>query len=168
VARFYKKREENRGLAPGSLVFIGEKKTDRMRIRVIDYDGSELQEQTLESIAKGADFSKTQTVTWINVDGLHDTDQIREIGRIFDLHPLLMEDILNTGQRPKMEEFEKYLFIVLKMLRYDEEREMVIAEQLSMVVGATFLLTFQERPGTNCRPSTIEFQKRKFCAASQK
>ncbi len=161
MARFYKKRDESRGLPPGSLVFIGEKKTDQIRIRLIDYDGSELQEDTLQSVAKGADFAKTQTVTWINVDGLHDTNQIKEIGRIFDLHPLLMEDILNTGQRPKMEEFDNYLFIVLKMLRYDEERQMIRAEQLSIVVGKTFLLTFQERPGDVFEPVRERIRKRK-------
>jgi magnesium transporter len=142
-------------------VFIGEKKTDEIRIRMIDYNRSELQEETLQSIASGADFAKTETVTWINVDGLHDTDRIREIGKTFDLHPLLMEDILNTGQRPKMEEFDNSIFIVLKMLRYDQEREMVIAEQLSMVVGATFLLTFQERPGDVFEPVRERIRKRK-------
>jgi magnesium transporter len=161
MARFYKKREENRGLPPGSLVFIGEQKTEQLRIRLIDYDGTELQEQTLQSIASGADFAKTQTVTWINVDGLHDMQQIGEIGRLFELHPLLLEDILNTGQRPKVEEFDNCLFIVLKMLRYDEERELVIAEQLSIVLGTTFLLTFQERPGDVFEPVRERIRKRK-------
>jgi len=114
MARFFLKREETKGLSPGSLVFIGNKKVDNIRIRVIDYDGAQLKEDELKDIAEGAEFKRTNTVTWINVDGLHDLALMKEIGSIFDLHPLLLEDILNTGQRPKLEEFENCLFLVLK------------------------------------------------------
>ena len=97
MARFFKKREEIKGLSPGSLVFIGNKKVENIRIRVIDYDGAQLKEDELKDIAAGAEFKRTNTVTWINVDGLHDLALMKEIGSTFDLHPLLMEDILNTG-----------------------------------------------------------------------
>ena len=94
MARFFKKREEIKGLSPGSLVFIGNKKVDNIRIRVIDYDGAQLKEDELNDIAAGAEFKRTNTVTWINVDGLHDLALMKEIGSAFDLHPLLMEDTL--------------------------------------------------------------------------
>ena len=111
MARFFKDRRANRGMAPGSLVFIGEKKADDLRIRVIDYDAAKLDEGVLEEIRRGAEYKETKTVTWINVDGLHEPGVIREIGATFGLHPLSLEDILNTGQRTKVEEFDDDLFI---------------------------------------------------------
>ena len=161
MARFFKKREEIKGLSPGSLVFIGNKKVDSIRLRVIDYDETRLKEDELKEIAVGEEFKLTNTVTWINIDGLHDLSLIKEIGKTFDLHPLLLEDILNTGQRPKFEEFENCLFLVLKMLRYDKEKQMILSEQLSMVLGDTFLLTFQEQPGDVFEPVRERIRKQK-------
>ena len=161
MARFFKKREEIKGLSPGSLVFVGNKKVENVRIRVIDYDGAQLKEDELKDIAEGAEFKRTNTVTWINVDGLHDLSLMKEIGNAFELHPLLMEDILNTGQRPKLEEFDNCLFLVVKMLRYDRENQKIISEQLSMVLGDTFLLTFQEQPGDVFEPVRERIRKQK-------
>jgi magnesium transporter len=161
MARFYKNREANKGLAPGSLVFIGNKKVENIRIRVIDYDKAGLKEQELKDIMQGAVYKETNTVTWINIDGLHDIDVINEVGKAFELHPLLLEDILNTGQRPKMEEFDNCLFIVLKMLRYDDEKQIILAEQLSMILGRTFLITFQERVGDVFEPVRERIRKQK-------
>ena len=161
MARFFKKREEIKGMPPGSLIFIGNKKVDNIRIRVIDYDGTQLKEGELKDIVEGAIYKQTNTVTWINVDGLHDLSLMKEIGQTFDLHPLLMEDILNTGQRPKLEEFDNCLFVVLKMLRYDTEKQMIVSEQLSLVLGETFLLTFQEQPGDVFEPVRDRIRKQK-------
>ncbi|MGD8608084.1 MAG: CorA family divalent cation transporter, partial [Myxococcales bacterium] len=152
MARFYKKREENRGLSPGSLVFIGEQKTEAIRVRLFDYDEQSLAEETLDDIGRVRDFAGKDGIKWINVDGLHDTEVIREIGEAFGLHPLLLEDVLNTGQRPKLDEFEDTFFVVVKMLRYDDDSDIVIAEQLSIVVGPSFVLTFQEQPGDVFEP----------------
>jgi magnesium transporter len=152
MARFFKKREATKGQSPGALIFIGNQKVENIRLRVIDYDQAQLKEDELKHIADGAEFKQTKTVTWINVDGLHDLSIMKEIGQAFDLHPLLVEDILNTGQRPKLEVFDNCLFIVLKMIRYDKEKQMIVNEQLSMVVGDTFLLTFQEQPGDVFEP----------------
>ena len=161
MARFFKKREEIKGMSPCSLIFIGNKKVDHIRIRVIDYDGTQLKEDELKDIAEGAEFKRTNTVTWINVDGLHDLALMKEIGGTFDLHPLLMEDILNTGQRPKLEEFDNCLFLVLKMLRYDKEKQIIVSEQLSLVLGDAFLLTFQEQPGDVFEPVRERIRKQK-------
>jgi magnesium transporter len=152
MARFFKKREKTKGQPPGALIFIGNKKVDNIRLRVIDYDQAQLKENELKNIADGAKFKQTKTVTWINVDGLHDLSIMKETGKTFDLHPLLVEDILNTGQRPKLEVFYNCLFIVLKMIRYEKEKQMIVNEQLSMVLGDTFLLTFQEQPGDVFEP----------------
>lgn len=161
MARFFKNREASKGLAPGSLVFIGNQKLENIRIRVIDFNKTELQESELSDVAQCAPYKETDTVTWINIDGLHDPDVIRKVGDIFDLHPLMLEDILNTGQRPKMEEFDNCLFMVMKMLRYDSEKQIILAEQLSMILGERFLITFQEQVGDVFEPVRERIRKKR-------
>jgi magnesium transporter len=152
MARFFKKRKETKGQSPGALIFIGNQKVENIRLRMIDYDQAQLKEHELKNILEAAEFKQTKTVTWINVDGLHDLSIMKEIGATFDLHPLLVEDILNTGQRPKLEVFDNCIFIVLKMIRYEIEKQMITNEQLSLVLGDTFLLTFLEQPGDVFEP----------------
>lgn len=161
MARFLKKRDQNKGQSPGALIFIGNQKVESVQARVIDYDAVKLAEQELIDIKDGSHFKKTETVTWLNINGLHDTEIIKDVGQIFDLHPLVMEDILNTGQRPKIEEFDSYLFIVLKMIRFDKKTEMIINEQLSIILGNKFLLTFQEQPGDVFDPVRERIRKQK-------
>ncbi len=161
MARFLKKRNNTKGLVPGSAVFIGNKKVDEIRIRVIDYDKSTLHEDELRNISDGTEFKEKNTVTWINIDGLHDSELMKEIAETFDLHPLLIEDIMNTDQRPKLQESDNNLFLVLKMLRYDETNQTILAEQLSLVIGKTFLLTFQEQPGDVFEPVRERIRKQK-------
>ncbi|SDT94278.1 magnesium/cobalt transporter CorA [Desulfobacula phenolica] len=161
MARFLKNREESKGQSPGALIFIGEKKTTSVQARVIDYDSTILTEQELSHIKDGSHFKQTNTVTWLNINGLHDIEKIKEVGQIFDLHPLVMEDILNTGQRPKVEDFNAYIFIVLKMIRFDTETEMIFNEQLSIVLGDNFLVTFQEQPGDVFEPVRKRIRRQK-------
>ena len=146
MARFFKKRSQSKGLAPGQLVFIGEKKVDELQVHLFDYDADHLVDKELAEGLPKEDID-TPSVSWINVNGLHDTDGIRSIGEVLELHPLLLEDVLNTGQRPKLELYGDVIFIVLKMLRFDKELGLVVAEQLSVVIGKTFVATFQEQPG---------------------
>ena len=161
MARFFKKRDINKGLAPGSLVFIGTQKVKKIRIRLIDYDNTNILEEELTEITKGKAYIDSDTVTWINVDGLHDVDVIRKIGAAFKLHPLILEDIVNSGQRPKLEEYDNCLFIVLKMIRFNKEQQQIISEQLSMVIGKKYLLTFQESPGDVFEPVRDRIRKQK-------
>jgi magnesium transporter len=147
MARFLKNREKVKGQSPGALIFVGTQKVDTLNMRLIDYDDKNLVEKDLVDIKDGAPYKKTPSVTWININGLHDVETIGNIGQAFDLHPLVMEDILNTGQRPKIDDYGAYLFIVLKMIRFDKDTQKIVNEQLSVVLADTFVLTFQERPG---------------------
>ncbi|MBU4393602.1 MAG: magnesium and cobalt transport protein CorA, partial [Proteobacteria bacterium] len=135
MARFLKKNKASLHRSPGSVVFVGSQKMDQARVTVMDYDHGNLRELELQDLAEGGRFKKTDTATWINVDGVHDTDLIMEIGRSFELHPLILEDIVHTGQRPKVEEYDDCIFLVVKMLRFDRDQEQVVGEQLSMVLG---------------------------------
>jgi magnesium transporter len=145
--RRIKRRSRKAGLPPGTLVHIGERKQESVRITLIDYDEQNVREKQVDEIEQCFQFKTTPTVTWINIDGLHDIQVIEKIGKNFDFHPLILEDILNTGQRPKLEDFESYIFIVLKMLTYDDDEETIKSEQVSMILGHNFVISFQEIQG---------------------
>jgi len=152
MSRFIKKRSKKVGLPPGTLVHIGEKKTDKVRITIIDYDEANFEEKEIKTVEECFPFKNKPTVTWINIDGIHDIKIIEKIGKHFDLHPLILEDIVNTGQRPKIEDFGDYIFVVLKMLYYNEKEDEIQAEQVSLILGSNFVISFQEREGDVFNP----------------
>lgn len=144
MSKSKKRRSKSAGLPPGTLVHVGEQKTERIKITLIDYDETHFKEKELAGVEDCLPFRDQPTVTWINIDGLHQTEGIERIGRHFGLHPLVLEDIVHTEQRPKLEDFGSYLFLVTKMLNYDNATEQVVTEQVSFVLGANFVMTFQE------------------------
>jgi magnesium transporter len=144
---FMTKFSKKPGLAPGTLVHVGEKKVEKVRIRMIDYDEANLEERELETVDECVPYKDKPTVTWINIDGLHEVSVIEKFGINFGLHPLVLEDIVHTEQRPKMEDFENYIFVITKMLSYDEEGNQIKEEQFSLVLGQNYIITFQEGVG---------------------
>jgi magnesium transporter len=139
-----KKRSQKSGLPPGSPVYIGEDKTTKVKITILDYDENNFEEKVVNNPKECCVFRDKPTVTWINVDGIHEVDVIEKIGRDFGFHPLLLEDILNTEQRPKIEFFDDHIFIVLRMLSITESSAEVKSEQVSLVFGKNFVISFQE------------------------
>ncbi|HPD46347.1 MAG TPA: magnesium/cobalt transporter CorA [Anaerohalosphaeraceae bacterium] len=135
------------GLPPGTLVHVGERRTEKVRITVMDYDEAHFQEKEVASVEECMPFKAAETVTWINIDGLHEVNIIARSGAYFDLHPLILEDILHTTQRPRFQDCETYLYVVLQMLSYNAQRQRVESEQVSLILGEGFVLTFQERVG---------------------
>jgi magnesium transporter len=152
MPRFIKRVSKKIGLSPGTLVHIGKKRTEKVKIKLIDYDETQFQEKELKTIEECFPFKDLSTVTWVNIDGLHDIKIMEKIGEHFGLHPLVMEDIVNTEQRPKMDDFDDYIFVVLKMLYCDENEDEIRAEQISIVVGSNFVLSFQEKAGDIFNP----------------
>jgi magnesium transporter len=140
---------------------VGEQKTENVRISLIDYTPGHIQEQETDRIEDLLPLCKATTNTWINIDGIHDLVFMESIGPHFGIHPLTLEDIVNTGHRPKTEEFDTYVYIVLKMLQYDDNKHTVASEQVSLVLGAHFLLTFQEAPGDVFTPVRDRLHKGK-------
>ncbi|MFH1505059.1 MAG: magnesium/cobalt transporter CorA [Candidatus Omnitrophota bacterium] len=147
MSKLIKRISRTAGLVPGTLIHIGEQNTDKVKITIIDYDGEHFQEKEAKNIEECFPFKKTPAITWINIDGIHDVEIIDKIGRHFDLHTLALEDILNTGQRPKYEDFDDYLFIVLKMIMFDQDRNDISSEQVSILFGENFIISFQEKQG---------------------
>ncbi len=150
------------GLPPGTLVHIGEPRTAPVKITAINYDETRYTEKELANAEAAFPYKEAEGVTWLNIDGIHQLDIIEKIGKHFGLHPLVQEDIANTSQRPKMEEFEKYLFIVLKMIYLDKQGE-VVTEQVSLVVGANYVISFQEeKVGDVFDPIRVLLKNEKF------
>ncbi|MFH1314252.1 MAG: magnesium/cobalt transporter CorA [Candidatus Eisenbacteria bacterium] len=147
MSRLIRKKSDRAGLPPGTIPPMTEETTVKLRITAIDYDESKFEEIEAETIEDVLPFKTRPTVTWINLDGIQRTDIIEEIGKQFGIHPLVLEDIANTGQRPKMEDFGDYLFVVIRMLCNDANTDDVRSEQVSMVVGPNFVISFQEVEG---------------------
>jgi magnesium transporter len=137
------KRSKKSGLPPGTLVHIGEARTQVTKVTVIDYDDKSFYEKEIGAIDECIIFKNKPTVTWINVDGIQQADTIQKLGDCYGLHPLVLEDILNTEQRPKMEDYKDYIYVVLKMLHEDKGPD-VVTEQISLILGPNFVFSFQE------------------------
>ena len=147
MPRFIKLRTKAKGQVPGSLIFIGEKKQEKVRIRVMNYDKHNLEESECNTLDEAYRFLDPARMTWINIDGLHDPEIIRDLGNHFDISPLILEDIMNTDHRPKYEGHDDYIYIIAKIINYHEAK--IESEQLSILFGGHFVVTFQERVGTH-------------------
>lgn len=141
--RFHKKRSVKSGLPPGSLVHIGEESGKAVHISVIGYSQESVEERQFQHIDQYLQTTCDGAVLWVDVEGVHDVELIRQLGEKHTFHPLVLEDIVNTVQRPKIEDYGDYLFIVLKMLHPTEVGEFS-SEQLSIILGPDYLFTFQE------------------------
>jgi len=135
------------GLAPGSLVYTGEKKTLVPRVTMLDYDEHRVVEKQLQRVDDCIPFKDAQTVTWINVDSVTEPGLLENFGKVMGFNALMLEDILNTDQRPKFEDYGDYIYIVAKMLDWDNARGEIEIEQLSLIIGQNYVITFQERAG---------------------
>jgi magnesium transporter len=142
---FNKKISRKAGLPPGTLVHIGEKKSEKVRITVLEYHEEFCKEKELASLNGYIPSNDKSIITWINIDGLHQMNVIETLGRLFNLHPLTLEDIVNTGQFPKIEDYKEYLYIVLKMLSYREERN-ILSDQISICLFSNVVVSIQEQP----------------------
>lgn len=139
---------KKRGLPPGALVHVGEVRSSVTHLTVIDYSKTAFAEQSGgKELIASLKLKKGRGVLWLNVDGLHDIPSISSLGSLFGLHGLLLEDVLNTAHRPKIEEYDKHLFMTLKMVGLSEDGTSVVTEQVSLVLGSNWLISFQEKKG---------------------
>lgn len=141
--KFNKKRSVKSGLPPGTLVHIGDKSDKTAHISVIGYSPDSVEERQFERIDLYLENPCDCAIVWVNVEGVHDIELIRAMGEKHAFHPLVLEDIVNTVQRPKIEDYGDYLFIVLKMMHQAEGGDFS-SEQLSIILGPDYLFTFQE------------------------
>jgi magnesium transporter len=146
MSRRLKIRSTKAGLPPGSLVHIGEKLSETTKITLIDYNGDYLAEKNIQNMDELRAVKDKPTVSWIHIDGIHDTLVLEQLGAVFGLHPLILEDILNTDQRPKMEDLGDYIFIVLKRFcNICDQNNDITSEQISVILGPNYVISLQEK-----------------------
>jgi magnesium transporter len=156
--QWIKRRSKKSGLPPGTLVHVGEERAEPVRVTMMAYDEQEVRERQLVGIADCAELAGEAGVTWINVDGLYQTDVVQSLGECLSIHPLVLEDILNTDQRPKVEDFDEYVFLVARMLHYDGGGEGLRVEQISLLLGPNYVISFQETPGDVFEPVWVRIR----------
>ena len=149
MARFLNNRKMATGKVPGELIHLGKKQIDAVQIRLIDFTAENLTEKKLKTLDSCQPYLKLDTVSWVNIDGLHDPKVIQKLGDLFDIHGLLLEDMLNTGQRPKVAETDKLIILILKWMDYNETDRKLHAEQISFILDENYLITLQEKVGNH-------------------
>lgn len=145
-----RRRSQKAGLPPGTLVHIGERKAETVRLTLIQYCEGDYQEKdlkTVEDVLSALSVANPETITWLDIGGIHDLELIQQVGGFFQLHPLLLEDVVNTEQRPKEDDYGDYLYVVAKMLYCGSVPQTIKVEQISLVLGRNFVLSFQENGG---------------------
>ena len=147
MKRFFKNSSNKVGLPPGTLYYTGHRGEEPVSIQVFNYDINSLEERTLQTGEETFSYRELETTSWINVNGVHNVQLVESICKHYNIHPLTIEDIVSTDQRPKLEEGEGYVYVVLKMMDYDAEKETINMEQVSLILGTNFVLSFQEREG---------------------
>lgn len=147
-----KKVSQKAGLPPGSMVFIGDKHEEAPELTIIDYDASKLEVNAKATIQDALKRKETAPVSWINIDQLHDVELMEKLGSHYEIHPLLMEDILNTDLRPKVEDEDEYVMLSLKMLQYEEQTDNLTTDQVSLILGKNYVISFREKPDNIFEP----------------
>lgn len=147
MARFFRNTTNKVGQPPGVLIYTGKYPEGEVKVTVFGYGEHALEENEVSVLEDIVAYREQHATIWLNIDGLQDITLVEQICNHFKVHPLTIEDILNPEQRPKVEESDGYIYVVLKMLHYDDKEQMVNSEQVSLVLGNNFVLSFQEKPG---------------------
>ena len=151
MARYLKDRSKSQGLAPGSMVFIGRQKMEKIKIKLISFNEENLLDKELTDIDSIPEFDEKMT-NWINIDGLHDTQSLEKLRDRYNISPLAMEDMLNTDHRPRLIEEEDHIIVIMKSFYWNEEDEAYRSEQISFILGENYLISLQERIGDHFDP----------------
>ena len=161
MARFLKKHKQEIGRSPDELLFYGERKIENVFLRIIDFDPNNLTEDAVSTVNDILKYQDKDSVTWFNIDGLHNIAIMEEIARGFKLDNLILADVMRTQSRPKVQEHDNCIFVSIKMLRFEEETDRVRVENLSLIITESVLITFQERKGDVFEPVRERIRKQK-------
>jgi magnesium transporter len=145
MAKFYKRRKQHAGLPPGTITTTDDQNAP-CTITIIDYNAEKVQDKEVLCVDDTFPYKNSPTVTWINIE-CPDPGSIQKVNEHYGIHPLVSEDIVNLGQRPKVEDYGQYLFLVMKMIYVKETKNEIIDEQISMILGPGFVISYQEKKG---------------------
>jgi len=144
MTRLFKKSTKPVGTSPGVMIHVGEKKTEQIHTSMLDYNQDHLTEREAATIEEFIQLKARQGVTWLNISGVHDIDFMEQLGGGVGIHPLTLEDIVNTRQRPKIDDFDDYIYLVFKMLTFEPQTEHIKTEQISLIIGDGAVISIQE------------------------
>ncbi|NND34093.1 MAG: magnesium/cobalt transporter CorA [Saprospiraceae bacterium] len=161
MARFIVKKQNEIGLSPDALFFRGEQKIDNVLLRLIDFDSANLEEKAVDKIRDVLSYGDKDTVTWFNVDGLHNPQVMKEIATGFNIERLVLAEVMDTQSRPKIHEYANCILLSLKMIQLDEATESIEVENLSMIITDSVLITFQEKKGDVFEPVRERIRQQK-------
>lgn len=161
MSRFIKKKKEHIGLSPYALVFRGQKKTDKIVLRAMDFDLEDVKEVEVKSGDELAALKKKKRLSWLNIDGLDDVSLMENLAKEFKIENNILSDVMNPATRPKVEEFENGIFVTIKMLHLDESTDTLSVENLSLIITDGLLISFQEQSGLVFEPIRERIRKHK-------
>lgn len=141
------------GTSPGTVIYIGEDRVEPVNISFISYDQhSAAGPEVVQSNDVAPPVEGQNGIIWYTIDGVHDPEVLHLVGERFGLHSLVLEDIANTKQRPKIEEFDDYIFVAMKMITFDEKEKLLASEHVSLIIGKGYVLSFLENEGDVFEP----------------
>ncbi len=161
MARFVKKAKQDIGLAPDDLIFRGKKKASEVLLRIIDFNENTLEEDAVQLVRDVLKYKEKNTVTWLNVDGLHNEAIMKEIAETLDLDTLVLAEVMQTQARPRVIEYDNCILITIKMMQQREDSHQIIVENLSIILTEDMLISFQERRGDVFEPVRERIRKQK-------
>lgn len=159
MVRLFRRSGRKPGNAPGTIIHLGERKTEISKIQIIDYNKNQLTEKEIENIEECYPFFNKPTISWVNFVGLHQVEVIEKVGKQLSIHPLILEDILNTDQHPKVENYDDFIFLVLKMFQFDEVNNELKMEHMSIICGTNFVLSFTETENEVFEPVRVRIRE---------
>jgi len=168
MSRYLKTSKDEIGLSPQELVFRGQRKVDEILLRIMDFNESKVEEILIKSATDLHEYLNNESVTWFNVDGLHDLELIQDIGAALQLDQLLLADVLETNARPKIHEYEDWIFLSLKMVQYNEEKKHFSVENISIIFNDNILISFQEKKRDVFEPIRERIRNQKRTLRSSK
>ena len=161
MSRYTKKNKEHIGLSPYALVFRGQKKTDKILLRAMDFDLEDVHEIEVKSAEELLALKKSTKLTWLNIDGLDNAELMENLARIFKIENNILSDVMNPSARPKVQEFDNGIFTTIKMLQHNEQDDSLTVENLSIIITDRTLISFQEQPGLVFEPIRERIRKHK-------
>ena len=161
MARFIKKQKQEIGISPREFLFRGKQKIENVLLRIIDYDAENIEEKTIKTVVDVLKYKEKNTVTWLNVDGLHNATLLKEIGDVFNLDELILANVMNINARPNAQEHDNCILLSIKMLQQNEQTSLFTVENLSIIITQSFLISFQEKTGDIFNPIRERLKKPK-------
>lgn len=161
MARFIKKQHSEIGASPDDYIFVGEKKTEFVTLRIIDYDKDNLEEKTIKSVEEAIIYQEKKSTTWFNIDGLDKISLMRQIAKGFSLDNFILADVMDIHVRPKAQEYDNCLFVSLKMLQINDDSNVISFENLSLIITKSIIISFQEKKGDVFEPVRDRIRKQK-------